>query len=88
MLAITIALNKQSLERDRLAIRTVFFREVWRIGNGQTDDTRELAKVLSSCQEPEFLRTAGHILRLSKLPKIAKLPDEREAFLRSNTLLQ
>ena len=83
LLAIATALNHQSVERDRQAVRTVFFRELWRIGYGRTTDPQELIHVVKICTEPEFLRNAAHILRVSKLPDIARIADARAAYLRS-----
>lgn len=83
LLPLALVLNQQSLERDRQAVRTVFFRELWRIGYGRTTDARELTHVVKVCTEPEFLRNAAHILRVSKLPEIAQIADERAAYLRS-----
>jgi hypothetical protein len=82
-LPIALILNQQAVERDRQAVRTVFFRELWRIGYGKSSDARELTRVVKVCNELEFLRNAAHILRVSKLPEIAKIADERAAYLRS-----
>ena len=85
LLSVVNLINDLSVQRDRHALRMLFFREMWRLASDQTADTAELARLIDVCTDPAFLPNAAYNLQAAGLPALANQARERLSLLKQHT---